>query len=267
MRRLLSLRCYTLVSVGNWQELIPKRLGDMPLGGDLTRTDAGGPVDAPIAVLGVYPAAVRWERFKGPDGWMKLPVKVEKTSFDPASESGCELDEAYLDELGLSRDHVFLFDMMPYFMANTRRYPGRPRSMWDNVQIYEQATGTKTAVRGRMLPDELIAESRSMPGNLDRLREYLGAAPRKLLITLGNEGAAFARGQTVARAAQRHLFGAPTELDVLGVVLPVVHLPHPGAVMVPDSRWGNALAKWTRETGRALATKAAARLTAKQRRS
>src|SRR2546430_13681302 len=99
-----------------WHAHFPDRLGDLPLGGDLLRTDPGGPADARVAILGVYPAATAWKHFevKGRTAKLiKLPVCVERTSFEPTSRSGGDLDKAYLDALGLVRDQVLLFDLWP----------------------------------------------------------------------------------------------------------------------------------------------------------
>lgn len=69
------------------------------------------------------------------------------------------------------------------------------------------------------------------------------------LLTLGNEGAAFVRGDPVAKDAQPHLLAEPVELEVLGVRTRVVHLPHPGIVMRND-KWRDRHERWCREIGR-----------------
>ena len=234
-----------------WKSDIPDRLGPLPLGGDLVRTDPGGSPDAQIAVLGVYPALTKMARFPSPEGPINVPVAVEKTSFEPTSSSGREIDDRYLGPLGLSRSDVFLIDMMPYFLANTAKSGDKHRSMWDNVQSYERVTGEQTAIRPRPHPDDLLAECRAMPGNLDRLASELGSHPRRLLLTLGNEAAAFARGDVVAKDAQPHLLEEPRTIDFLGRAYSVVHLPHPG-VLIRTKAWRERHETWCRGRGRAL---------------
>lgn len=237
--------------MATWQDLIPPRLGDLPLGGDLIRTDPGGRLDAEIAILGVYPAATRWEHYKTADGPIKVPVAIEARSFD-GSKSATELDATYFKALHLTRQDVVIIDMMPYYLANTSGSGRDGRSMWDNVQTYERLSGKKTAVSPRPRPDALVGEARHMPGNTDRLREHIHGHRRRLLITLGNEAAAFVRGDTVADDAQEHLLGELREMDVLGTPLDVVHLPHPGIVMKNEG-WRQRLEKWCKESGRVVA--------------
>lgn len=233
---------------GAWTAALPLKLGDLPLGGDLTRTEPGGPPSARIAILGVYPALTKMCRFKASVGTINLPGAVEKTSFEPLSVSGRELDETYLVPLGLNRESVFLFDMMPDFFGNTS-VGNNGRSMWTNIEIYEKGSGHKTALRPRPDPDRLLVECREMPGNMDRLRDYMRFCEPELLLTLGNEGAAFVRDDTVAKNAQPYLLGSPVEMEVLGVETRVVHLPHPGIVMKNDN-WADRHRRWCQETGR-----------------
>ncbi len=235
-------------TVASWQEFLPARLGDLPLGGDLVRTDPGGAPGARIAILGVYPALTRKARFDVGDDTLHVPVAVERTSFDPASSSGKEIDSAYLRPLGLVRSEVFLFDMMPFYLANTSRARPRMRSMWDNVQAYENASGHKTAVRPRPEPDRLVEEARRMPGNLDRLSEQLTTCHPDVILTLGNEAASLIRGNRVAADAQQYLLQEAAMHDVLGSRVLVVHLPHPGIVM-KHSGWRERLATWCRDRG------------------
>jgi hypothetical protein len=240
--------------MADWQDHIPERLGDLPLGGDLLRTDPGGPADAPVVVLGVYPALTRMGRYATPDGPINVPVDVERTSFAEGSSSGREIDSAYLSPLGLTRQDVLFLDMYPYFLANTASSGKGGRSMWDNVQTYQRVSGHKTAVEPRPSPDELLERCRSMAGNLDRLATQLDAHPRRLLLTLGNEAAAFVRGDASAKAAQPHLLAEPVEVTFAGRRRRVIHLPHPGIVM-RRKEWRKRLNSWVEDRGRDLMAK------------
>src|SRR5687767_10824907 len=60
-----------------WRELLPDRLGDLQLGGDLVRTDPNGDPAAPILVLGAYPAVTKVKRFSSVAGPRLVPTAVE----------------------------------------------------------------------------------------------------------------------------------------------------------------------------------------------
>lgn len=202
-------------------------------------------------MLGVYPALTKMGRFETDDGPINLPVEVEATSFAPGSSSGREIDAAYLSPLGLSRDDVLFLDMFPHYLANTSGSGSGGRSMWDNVQTYERVTGEQTAMKPRPQPDALLGRCRTMPGNTERLAEQLEAHPRRLVFTLGNEAAAFIRGDDAAKAAQPHLLASPKDLVFAGRSSPVVHLPHPGIVM-RRTPWRDRLTAWIEAKGRRL---------------
>lgn len=236
----------------NWKQHITDQLGKLPSGQPVYRTDPGGRLDADIVILGVYPAG-RVRLRKVGDRMMNLPVEVERTSFDPkVSESGLEIDRLYLKPLELTRDDVLLIDMMPYFLANVRG--SRGRTMWDNLQDYERLTGEQLHISPRPSPAALVRQAREMPGNLDRIRHYLSAGKRRLLLTLGTEAAAFARNTTygpVSRAARDLFYASPVRLDVVGVPIDTVHLAHPGNLMVKSPSnlfWRETHARWCEQT-------------------
>ena len=129
--------------------------------------------------------------------------------------------------------------------------------MWDNVQTYERLSGEQTAVRPRPVPDDLLAECRALPGNVERLTDELGSHPRRLLLTLGNEAAAFTRGDAAAKDAQPHLLEDPRTIAFLGGSYTVVHLPHPG-VLIRNKAWRPRHEAWCRDRGRALVREFAA---------
>jgi len=235
----------------HWTTSLPDRLGALPFGGDLIRTDPGGPPQAPIAFLGVYPAATRVEKRLVGDEYMNLSLEVERTSFESGSESGKHLDAHYLEPLGLDRAHVFLFDMMPYFLANTARSGKGGRSMWDNIQRYQKVTGEKLAVKPRPEPKKLLGECRSMHGNRERLVDYIGRCRPELLLTLGAEPAAFTRGCVIAKVVGELLYAAPVEINFLDVNVRTVHLVHPGNLMRNKS-WRKKHETWCRGAGREM---------------
>jgi len=217
-------------TAGSWQSLIPDTRGHLPGGEPLPRTDPGGNLDADIAILGLYPAA-RVAPISVGGRQRNLPVQVERTSFQSGvSESGKHLDAIYLEPLGLARNDVLLLDLLPYFLANTRVQKGR--TMADNIRLFESLNGDILGIEPRLSPSKMVRLSREMPGNVDRLREYLGKV--RLLLTLGVETAAFVRGESVnkvSKSARELFYQEPVKLEVVGVEMNVIHLAHPGILM------------------------------------
>ena len=180
---------------------------------------------------------------------MLLPTAVEARSFEPASRSGAHLREHYQQPLGLDPEEVRTFDLIPYFFANTA--VSEARSMWSNIEAYVTATGAACSVEPRPPPDELVRRAREMPGNEARLAEYFSAPGLRLLLTLGNEAAAWIRGVQRAADAQPLLYGAPEVMQIAGRAITVVHLTHPGSLM-RNKAWRAQHASWCRDIGRAL---------------
>lgn len=236
----------------DWESLIPPVRGRLPSGEAVHRTEPNGPLDAPIVVLGVYPAArVSMATVQGVR--MNLPVEVERRSFDVVSASGHEIDARYLGPLGLSRDDVLLVDLLPYFLANVRGSKGR--TMWDNLRRFERSAGVSLRIEPRPPPAALVEQAQSMPGNVERLRYYIGAAERRVLLTLGVEAAAFARGESYrrTRARARDTFYAEPVRELGVFDLPMVHLAHPGILISAPSRaafWHQRHAAWCGGAGR-----------------
>jgi hypothetical protein len=212
----------------SWLSHFPDRLGDLPLGGDLVRTDAAGPDTARIAFIGVHPAATEWKAADVKGQSVKLPVAVERTSFDPLSKSGQDLLAKYLRPLGLRREDVLLLDLWPYFMASTRRESGR-KSLAESIRDYEAKAKHKTAVEARPTGNELLSRIRSAKGNIDRLASILRHKPQ-LVLTLGSEAAAFVRGLDRATDGQEYLYREAEDLRLasLDFTATTVHLAHPG---------------------------------------
>lgn len=213
----------------SWEAHIPPVRGVLPNGAPLRRTDPAGPAPAPVAILGVYPALTEKKLLTVRGLRMWLPTEVERQSFEPSSASGAELNENYLEPLGLTREVVFITDLVPYFYANTDKSTSG-RSMADNVRLYEKHIRRKTGVEPRPSSDDLVQLVSTMPGNLDRLRSYMAQCQPQVLLTLGTESTAFVRGYTFKETEARNaelLYSEPEELHFLGVAPKVVHLIHP----------------------------------------
>lgn len=239
-----------------WQSLLPETRGTLPNDQPVWRTDPGGSFDAPVAILGVYPAGAVARTTVG-DRLMNLPVRVEHTSFElGVSASAKDLDARFLEPLGLDRASVLTLDVMPYFLANTRKSKGR--SMADNLREAEAAFGRSFGIEARPAPGELVKLARQMPGNVARLTDFFARSKAKLLLTLGSEAAAFVRHETYEKvnvAARSLFYAAPVELDVLGTRFSVVHLAHPGILMSgkgKKSDWPLRHDRWCSGDGREL---------------
>lgn len=237
-----------------WQSLLPATRGTLPNGEPVWRTDPGGSFDAPVAILGVYPAGAVARTTVG-DRVMNLPVRVERTSFElGVSASGKHLDARFLEPLGLDRASVLTLDAMPYFLANTRKSQGR--SMADNLREAEATFGRSFGIDARPDPERLVELARQMPGNVARLTDFFGRSKAKLLLTLGSEAAAFVRHETYKKVngtARSLFYAAPAELDVLGTRVSVVHLAHPGILMSgkgKQSDWPERHDGWCAREGR-----------------
>lgn len=239
----------------SWQALIPPTAGTLPGGSPLCRTDPSGNPNANIAILGVYPALTRQRRFVVDGTPMNLPVEVEAVSFDPGSASGAEIDDNYLKPLGLTRDDVFIFDLVPYYMSNVTKNRNTGRSMADNVRAYEEAEETFTGIVTRPTGEDFLRYVTDLPGNLDRLRNYLETCQPKLLLTLGTEPAAFVRGMGFREASKnvdRLFYAEPDEVEVIGVRTSVVHLVHPHLFLKKNQKWMGRHREWCAGVGRGL---------------
>ena len=240
--------------MSKWQDLIPQIHGTLPGGVPLRRTECSGPTPAKVAFLGVYPALTEKKMFTVGDNLMWLPTQVEAQSFAPASKSGAEIEDNYLAPLALTRSHVFIFDMVPYFLANTST-SSSGRSMADNVHLYEESTGTLTGITARPKEEEFLQYANEMPGNLDRLADYMGKCQPELLFTLGTEPAAFVRRITFTEAASQVdqlLYADPIDLDVFGTRTRVVHLVHPHHFIKRTKKWVERHREWCVAFGQVL---------------
>lgn len=248
-------RTHATLTAMTWSDLLPSILGSLPLAGRLTRTDPGGRCPAPIAIVGLYPAVTKVGLYTCADGSkIKLPVEVEGRSFQH-SASATELEDRHLKPLGLTMDHVSTIDLYPYYLANTADSGGR--SMADNVARYEKETATETAVKPRPPPDAMVALCRALPGNAERIADHFQRCRPALVITLGNEVAAFVRGYAVAAKAQGHLYGPAIDTAVFGIPLRVVHCRHPGVFIRAKGHKGvEEHERWCSGPGRALVREA-----------
>ena len=236
----------------NWEELLPTVIGTLPGGGPLIRTDPSARAPSPIAFLGVYPALTKQRQFVVGGVRMNLPVAVERESFEPASSSGGEVDQHYLQPLGLRRKDVFIFDLVPYYLANIT-IGDSGRSMADNVELYEAEQEIQTGIVRRPRGEGFLDLVRSMPGNIDRIQSYLAACQPKVVFTLGTEPAAFLRGLSFDEAAGRvdELFYAePAAIEVLGHRFETVHLAHPRHFRNKTLKWTRRHESWCESVGR-----------------
>lgn len=238
-----------------WEALIPPTRGVLPNGTPLRRTEPSGSFSAPIMVLGAYPAATSTKASLVGGVRMTLPTSVEGESFEATSKSGHELDEHYLAPLGLRRADVCITDLMPYYLANTTRNTSSGRSMADNLALYERHNNVRLGIDARLPPPQLVAGARTMPGNVDRLKDYVERCRPRLMFTLGAEPAAFVRGEafdSVSRRAGTLFYSAAEELDVLGVRVGVVHLVHPHLFIKRNATWMQRHREWVAASGLAL---------------
>ena len=238
-----------------WQILLPHVRGTLPGGQPLRRTDASGPPDARVLILGVYPAATKVRPFTVNGTRMNLPTEVEAESFDPASASGAEIDDNYLTPLGLKRPTVLITDLVPYFLANTSVSAGSGRSMADNIRIYEEAYGASTGIERRPQGEAFLNLARVMAGNVERLTDIVSRCRPALVLTLGTEPAALLRNLTFAAASAQVddlLYAPSARLQVFGFETDVVHLVHPHLFIKKNAKWMGRHREWCATTGRAL---------------
>ena len=240
--------------VPEWQTLLPSCVGSLPGGGELRRTEPSGTMPAFVAILGVYPALTDKRIFTVDGVRLTLPTEVEGRSVEVGSASGAKIDDNYLNPLGLTRADVVITDMMPYYLANTTK-SSSGRSMADNVAFYEGVTGEKTRIQPRPAPAQLVELATELPGNLDRLRDYLGACRPRLVLTLGTEAAAFVRGisfHDAKRKVDGLLYADDERRSFLGIDAAVVHLVHPHLFIKRNVKWMNRHRVWCATRGRAL---------------
>ncbi|WP_248345780.1 hypothetical protein [Anaeromyxobacter paludicola] len=211
---------------------------------------------APIAIVGLYPALTRMANWERADGVRKLPVEVERQSFE-GSASARELKEQYFTPLGIAGDRAFLIDLYPYYLANAAATGERGRSMWDNVMTWQEEKKSCLDLRCRPAPDEMIDWCRELEGNEARLAYWFSRCQPRLMLTLGAEAAAFARGfrgDGAARRGQEQLYQEPFASTAFGPApLAVVHCAHPGVLMrTKKGGWRKTHADWCAGRGREL---------------
>jgi hypothetical protein len=244
-----------------WEAPLPPVMGALPFNGILRRTEPSGPCPAAVAVLGLYPALTRAKLFRHPEGDVfPVPVEVEAQTF-VGSSSAKEIDSRYLAKLGLRRDQVFFFDLYPYFMANTAVNDKSHRSMADNVRLYQAATGEDLAVAPRPSPDAMIALCNQRDGIRARAEALLRECRPQLLLTLGNEAAAYVLGEKRAIAAQKRLYGKEWSSNSYGLRIVVAHLAHPGLLSrrKPNDTWNVRHEEWCNGPGKRLVESAVAK--------
>jgi hypothetical protein len=160
-----------------------------------------------VMVLGAYPTAV----FKRTDGHL-VPWNDIEEPFDPRTASGKELDEHYLDKVGIARTQCWITNLLKVFLF-------KPDHAGSNVG------GAESLSRDKF---EVLALSQT---NIDWMSAELGIASPRVIITLGREVAGIVRGVKDDDERNCLLGGSIKEFSFAGKNYRWIHLPHPGIVM------------------------------------
>ena len=129
---------------------------------------------------------------------------------------------------------VFLIDLYLYYLATVvRGVTGS--SMRDGVRAYQKTEGKALEVEGHPEVDSMVRKCRDLTGNVERLAWWIDLCQPSLVITLGADVAAVARGdfEPGASARARDLFykeAGVTKAFGKGT-LRIVHCAHPGIQM------------------------------------
>jgi len=171
-----------------------------------------------VLILGAYPTA-KFNRFDG----HKVPVENITEPFDPETASGKELDDYYLNHLGISRPQCWITNLLKVFLFKPEHI--RPAD----------------ATIRHLARDEFNRLA-SSPANLEWLATELRIAAPRLVITLGREVAGIVRRIHGGKQQNALLTGLIEEHEFASTMYRWVHLPHPGIVMRGESEqnaWPN----------------------------
>lgn len=177
-----------------------------------------------IFIIGAYPSArfatIQSER-DVPVGDNCGPFSTERY-FDGSRirtvNSGYELEQAYLEPLGIKREQCWITDIVRVFLfkeGHVEKYR-RLGCFWPSRET-----------RSRF---EEFAEN-----GLFWLEEELKLAAPKIVITLGSEVAGILQGVARQNLRNELLGGEIKAFTIGGACYPVIHFAHPGIIMRPES--------------------------------
>jgi uracil-DNA glycosylase len=182
-----------------------------------------------VFIIGAYPSA-RFAAIEGerdvPVGDISGPFSTERY-FDGQRvrtvASGRELEEAYLQPLGLHRAQCWITNLVRVFLFKE-----------GHIAKYHRLECAWPERETRSRFEEFARQGRPW------LEEELSLAEPKLVITLGSEVAGVLQGVAGQSSRNELLGGDLKELSCGDRNYPVLHLAHPGIVMRPATernRW------------------------------
>lgn len=176
-----------------------------------------------VFILGAYPTA----SFATRKGERHVPVGNVERPFDPSTKSGKELDEHYLEKMGIDRGQCWITNLVRTFLFKQ-----------GHVDKYERLGYPDPPTETRSKFEEYAGS----PKNLYWLQIELELARPCVLITLGAEVAGVLRGVKTRAARNKLLNGKLHSVTIGGYEYQCFHLAHPGIVM----RRGWARSDWSK---------------------
>jgi uracil-DNA glycosylase len=184
-----------------------------------------------IFIIGAYPSA----KFATIDSETDVPVGDNLGPFSSeryfdgsrvrSVASGQELEENYLNPLGLKRENCWITDLVRIFLFKN-----------GHIKKYRRL-GCSWPERETRTSFELYAQQ-----GINWLQEELKLANPRLVITLGSEVAGILQGVHGQKQRNLLLGGDVKEITIGNINYPVIHMAHPGIVMRPSSEqnpWPN----------------------------
>jgi uracil-DNA glycosylase len=164
-----------------------------------------------IFILGSHPTAA-FERV----GRRTLPIGNIARPFDPLTDSGKELDNAYLTPLGIHRSQCWITNLVKFFLFKA----GHLTDEQAFTSAFPMRTNFATYARNE--------------ANLKWLSEELKLACPKLVITLGAEVAGALHPEVLMKDWGELLGGDQTTFTLRDFTYTAYHLAHPGIVTRAD---------------------------------